>query len=297
MKLESVKNLVTSKFGRQVLKLRKNSPTLMFAAGVVGVIGTAVLASRATYKLEDVLIETDEQLDKIRTAGSEYVEYSEEDRQKDIVLCYIKTGFKIAGLYAPAAIVGALSITALTGAHVTLTRRNVSLTAAYAALDKGFRRYRDRVIGELGADKDREFRYEMEQREIVEEGPEGPTTKLILQPGRASVYARFFEKGNKNWNQQTAYNSMFVSCQQEWANNLLRYQGHVFLNEVYDMLGMDRSREGAIVGWILNNPNGDNYIDFGIFDNDVHSGMRFVTGNEPSMLLDFNVDGVIWDQI
>jgi hypothetical protein len=295
VKIQTIKNVVTSKFGRQVLKVRKNSPTLMFAAGVVGVVGTAILASRATYKLEDVLIETDEQLEKIRSA--EVVGYSEDDRQKDIVLCYIKTGFKIVSLYAPAVVVGALSITALTGAHVTLTRRNVSLTAAYAALDKGFRRYRDRVIGELGTDKDREFRYEMEKRTIVEETNEGPVSREILQPGRASVYARFFEKGNKNWKYEHPYNAIFVQCMQNYANDLLRMNGHVFLNEVYDLLGIDRSREGAIVGWILNNPNGDNCIDFGIFERDAHSGMLFVTGNEPSILLDFNVDGVIWDQI
>ena len=297
MKLQAIKNLITSKAGRQILKIRKNSPSLMFAAGVVGVIGTAVLASRATYKLEDVLVETDEQLDKIRSL--EHANYSEDDRQKDIVLCYIKTGFKIAGLYAPAVVVGALSITALTGAHVTLTRRNLSMTAAYAALDKGFRAYRERVVKELGVDKDREFRYEMENHEVIGETDQGPMVTMIKRPKDGSlIYGRFFEKGTtKNWKPSQSHNQMFIQCQQEWANNLLRYQGHVFLNEVYDMLGFERSREGAVVGWILNSPEGDGFIDFGIFDNDLHSGLRFINGDEPSVLLDFNVDGIIWDKI
>jgi hypothetical protein len=143
----------------------------------------------------------------------------------------------------------------------------------------------------------------MEDREIVEETDKGPKTKVIKQIGAkgASVYARFFDEYNRNWQPQGMYNQIFLSCQQNYANDMLRSRGHVFLNEVYDMLGFDRTPAGAVVGWILGdnceNQGGDGYIDFGVFEGDRHSGQRFVNGFEPSILLDFNVDGEIYKLI
>lgn len=296
MKLKLIKDFVTSKIGRQILVAQKHSPTILFGAGVVGVVTAAVIASRATLKLESVLDEAQEMLEKARTL--EDSRYSEEDRKRDIVIIYGKTTVKIARMYIPAVLIGSLAITALTGSHVILSRRNLAVTAAYAALDRGFREYRQRVVDELGIDKDREFRYDMKDREIVEETETGPQTKVIktVGPKGASVYARFFDEYSSNWNRMPSYNQMFLQCQQNYANDLLRANGHVFLNEVYDMLGLSRTREGSVVGWILDG-SGDGYIDFGVFQGDRHSGMRFVTGQEPSILLDFNVDGVIWNLI
>jgi hypothetical protein len=87
---------------------------------------------------------------------------------------------------------------------------------------------------------------------------------------------------------------MFIRSQQNYANDLLNARGHVFLNEVYDMLGIERTSAGAVVGWVRG--NGDNEIDFGVL-NDLHSGQRFINGDERSVLLDFNVDGVVYDLI
>ena len=88
---------------------------------------------------------------------------------------------------------------------------------------------------------------------------------------------------------------MYLKAQQNSFNDLLRARGHVFLNEVYDGLGLERSQAGAVVGWVLG--DGDNYVDFGIFDGDKPRARDFVNGLEASILLDFNVDGVIYDLI
>ena len=90
-------------------------------------------------------------------------------------------------------------------------------------------------------------------------------------------------------------NLFFLKAQQTNANVQLTVRGHVFLNEVYDMLGLPRTAAGAIVGWVRG--NGDDVIDFGIWDNnDINSD--FVNGyNRSKILLDFNVDGVIYDII
>lgn len=295
-KLNTIKTLVTSKAARQVLKVQKHSPILLFSAGVIGVVGTVILASRATLKLEEVLEEGQRNLAKVQILIHQ--DYSEEDRKKDLGLCYLKMTVNVAKLYAPAVLVGAASIAALTGAHVVLSRRNMGLTAAYAAVDQAYKEYRRRVIGEYGEDKDREFRYGVTSRDIVEDTPEGPVVTQLksFDPNVFSPYARFFDELNPNWSRTPEYNLLFLRCQQNYANDLLHSRGHLFLNEVYDMLGAERSRAGAVVGWVISK-NGDNFVDFGIFNGKNPKAIDFVNGQEGAILLDFNVDGVIFDKI
>lgn len=294
MNLKAISGAVASKIARPMLKAQKHSPTLLFGAGVVGVVTTVVLASRATLKLESVLEETEKNLNIARNL--EHEDYSEQDRKKDVALVYTKATLQIAKMYAPAVVVGVVSIAALTGSHVILNRRNVSLTAAYAALERGFNEYRKRVSDEYGDEKERELRYGSLTREIVEETDEGPVVKNI-PVGTKSIYARLFDRYTSNsWQDGPGYNQMFIQCQQNYANDLLNARGHVFLNEVYDMLGIERSKEGQVVGW-LKGAGGDGYIDFGVFDGNRDDTIRFINGDEKSIWLDFNVDGLVWDKI
>lgn len=296
MKLTAIKSVVTSKIGRQILTVQKHSPTLLFVAGAAGVVATVVLASRATLKLEEVLEDTEKNLVNAKTLDGIYE--NEAERQRDLAIIYTRAVLKVTRLYAPAVALGVLSIAALTGSHIMLTRRNFAITAAYAALDRGFKQYRQRVVDELGVNKDKEYRYGLTDREIVEEDEDGVLVKTVRDkaPHGASVYARFFDEHSSSWNKQHSYNQLFLQAQQNYANDLLNSRGHVFLNEVYDMLGISRTKEGAVVGWVKGS-DGDNYIDFGVFEGDRASGMRFVLGHERSILLDFNVDGIIYDQI
>lgn len=300
MNLKSIQTAVTSKVGRQVLVAQKHSPTILFAAGVVGVVATTVLAARATLKLEEVLDETQNDLDKANKASVLHPdEYSENDHKKDVVLIYARTAGKMTRLYGPAALVGMASIGCLTGAHLVLNRRNVALTAAYAALDKGFREYRRRVVEEFGEDKDRDLRFGLTSKDILDDECEGEPEKKtvkVIDGKNVSIYARFFDENSSSWNKMPHYNQAFIRCQQSYANDLLNARGHVFLNEIYDMLGLERSKEGAVVGWVKDG-HGDGYIDFGVFRGDTYMGQLFVNGDERSILLDFNVDGVIYDLI
>lgn len=301
MKLETVKSLITSKVGRQALLLRKHSPSILFVGGVIGVVGTAVLASRATLKLDDILSETKTKLDIIDTVQSD--EYSEEDRQRDKAIVYIRTVTSVARVYAPAVGLGVLSIAALTSSHIILNRRNAAITAAYALLDKGFREYRSRVEAAFGPEREQEIRYGVEKQKFTvkdEDGKEHQETVKVRTTG--SIYARCFDETNQNYSKMPNHNQFFLASQQQFCNDKLRAQGHLFLNEVYDMLGFERSPAGAVVGWIYDvcdNPDhmGDNFVDFKIFEGDRESGLRFVKGIERSVWLDFNVDGIIYDKI
>jgi len=299
-KFRAISNAVTNKIGRQGLIIQKHSPGLLFGAGVVGMIGTVVLASRATLKL-DALLE-DAQQKKTEVIEKVHPNYEDIDRKRDLTVVYTQMAIQVCKLYGPALIVGVASVAALTGSHHILNNRVVGLTAAYNVLDKGFKEYRSRVVSELGTEKDAEFRYGTEEVEVIEEGENGKKVIKTVQQikGKPSIYARYFDEHSTQWDRTPAYNQMFLRSQQSYANDLLNARGHVFLNEIYDMLGLTRTKEGAVVGWVkggLSGYTGDGYIDFGVFQGDVFQAMQFVNGEEKSVLLDFNVDGLIYDKI
>lgn len=282
--------------GRQMLKGQKHSPTILFGVGIVGVVATAVMASRATLKLNDILEESTIKKELIEDRASSDIDtYSQDDATRDLKVLKVITASSIIKLYGPAVSVGLISVTCLAGSHHILTTRNAGMMAAYAALEKGFNEYRDRVRDEVGDDKERHIRFGSEESIIVND--DGVETRGIrVGDMNPSVYARFFDETSNEWNRFPEYNRIFLRSQQNYMNDKLNAKGHVFLNEVYDALGIERSRAGAVVGWILSK-DGDNYIDFGVFADESQRIRDFVNGREGSILLDFNVQGQIFDKI
>jgi hypothetical protein len=294
--MKFVPEVIGKHISRNALLAQKASPEILFGVGVIGVIGSTVLACRATLKVDTVLDEAKEKLEKAKTL--EHEDYSEKDRSRDISLVYFQSGVKIARLYTPAIIVGGLSIYALTSSHRILTRRNVALTAAYGALEKGFNQYRARVVEKYGEEEDRNFRYGTREVEVVDPKTKKKKKVTRVSLDEPSIYARFFDSYSPSWNKEPEYNLIFLKCQQNYANDLLHSRGHVFLNEVYDMCGIPRSKAGAVVGWVLSTDDStDNFVNFGVFDGRKEVVRDFVNGLEGSILLDFNVDGVIYDKL
>lgn len=299
MSLRALSNVVTSKVGRQILLTQKHSPTIMLVGGAVGFVATAVLASKATLKMDGILREAEEDRAKIEKAEALKTEkYTAEDAAQDRKLSRVKLSIEVAKAYAPAVVVGVASLALFTGAHMILTKRIAGLTAAYAAVDKAFKEYRSRVIADAGEEKDREYRYDMVDKEIAVEDEHGPTTKVIKTPsGEAtSMYAVCFDETNRNFKKDWGYNQTFLAAQQTWANNKLRADGHIFLNDVYRMLGLPDTKAGAVTGWI-DGGDGDDTVIFNIFGPDPVGGDLFSQGNERAVWIDFNVDGVIYDKI
>ena len=107
-----------------------------------------------------------------------------------------------------------------------------------------------------------------------------------------NIYSRFFGKGCNLYVGDFETDMLFLKHVQANANSLLKKRGCVFLNEIYDMLGMPIDEDGQIVGWIFSDSNrvGDNYIDFGLKDN-------FYNRHKEGILLVFNVDGSIIDRL
>lgn len=331
-KFEITKNM-TRAFGKVGLTCKKYTPEALIIAGVVGVVTSAVMACKATTKVNDIIEETkenthdlhlvataagleeatdefsNEEIRKIDvlSAKEDVKNYTAQDLKKDTTIIYAQTAVKFIKLYGPAVVLGALSITSILASNNILRKRNVALAAAYATVDKGFKEYRSRVVERFGKDIDRELKYNIKAKEIEEttknaKGKEKTVKKSIevADVNEHSDYARFFDELCTGWKRDAEYNLMFLKHQQNYANEKLQKQGYLFLNDVYDMLGIPKTKAGQVVGWIYDEAHSDiydNFVDFGIYDLYNEKARDFVNGREKSILLDFNVDGNILDLI
>ena len=305
--MKNLKEKIVKVYNKSEMKVRKYSPEILAGVGVVGVIASTVMACKATTKLNDILAESKEQLEQIKTVAVDpaYADkYTEDDAKKDTTITYVQTGVKVAKLYAPSVILCASSLGCLLASNNILKKRNAALSAAYMTVDKSFKEYRRRVAERFGDEVEKEIRYNIKAKEITtvdEEGNEVKETVKVMEgadnPTTYSDYARFFDESCPAWQNDPEYNLTFLRAQQQYANDLLKAQGRLFLNDVYKMLGIDITKAGQVVGWVYDPdcPVGDNFVDFGIYDMSKERVRAFVNGYEPNILLDFNVDGNIWD--
>lgn len=289
---------------KTVMKLKKHSPEILVVAGIAGTVVSAVLACKATTKVAEILDETKGTLDTIHegmeTGAINGQEYTTEDGKKDTVVVYAQIGMKLAKLYAPAIILGTLSITSILASNNILRKRNVALGAAYAAIDKSFKEYRGRVIERFGEQVDTELKYGIKAKkfEEIEVDPETGKEKkvkktvMVADPNLQSDYAVYFDSKSRNYETNPDYNRMFLKAQQAFANDKLQTRGHLFLNEVLDDLDLPRTPAGQIVGWTKDGPDG--YVNFRIVEveRETEDGRH-----EPALLLDFNVEGNIWEKM
>lgn len=289
---------------KTVMKLKKHSPEILVVTGIAGTVVSAVLACKATTKVAEILDETKGTLDTIHegmeTGAINGQEYTTEDGKKDTVVVYAQTGMKLAKLYGPAIILGTLSITSILASNNILRKRNVALGAAYAAIDKSFKEYRGRVIERFGEQVDTELKYGIKAKkfEEIEVDPETGKEKkvkktvMVADPNLQSDYAVYFDSKSRNYETNPDYNRMFLKAQQAFANDKLQTRGHLFLNEVLDDLDLPRTPAGQIVGWTKDGPDG--YVNFRIVEveRETEDGRH-----EPALLLDFNVEGNIWEKM
>ena len=277
---------ITRTLGRSVLQVQKHSPVILTAAGVVGVVAAAVLAAKATLKLEETL-------DKAKARLEEPEGATPEPKLKAVTANVLD----LVKLYGPSVTLGAASLVCIVSAQGILHKRNAALVVAYKGLEQTYRNYRERVVEEYGEDVDRDFHRGIKTEVIEDEkGKKHKVKTLVDKDASYGEYTFVFGSENPNWTGFPERNEWFLTCQQAYLNDLLRFRGHVFLNEVLERIGMDHTKAGAVTGWILNS-EGDNYIDFNMFKLDTPAAKEYEHAEPGFILLDFNVDGVIWDKI
>lgn len=294
----------TLAFGKTKFKLQKHSPEILIVTGIVGTVLSAVMACKATLSVPEIVEEHKDALNEVHENPKNL---PVEQVRKETAMVFVRTGAKFVKVYAPSVILGSLSIASILASNDILRKRNVALGAAYATLNQSFNEYRNRVIERFGDKVDKELKYGLRSKkvEMTEVDPETGKEKKkketieISNGVVASPYAKFFDESSRCWEKDAELNLMFLRREQAYWNDKLRTRGYVFLNEVYERLDIPTTRAGQCVGWIYNpdRPNGDNYIDFGMYDITREPTREFVNGLERVILLDFNVDGVILDKI
>lgn len=305
-------NKLTRGLHRISFTVKKHSPELCTIVGIGGMVAATVMACKATTKLDDILVEAKDTIDTIKECSTNPdalpagAVYSKEDAQKDLVITYTKTGAKLLKLYGPSLAVMTLSITSIVASNVILKKRNIGLAAAYTAIDKSFKDYRERVVDKFGEEIDKQLKYGVKaveiEKEITDEDGNQKTVKEtvnVVDEGDLegySPYAKFFDDLSEYWKKDPEYNLMFLRTQEAHANERLKAKGYLFLNEVYAMLDIPETKAGQMIGWVYD-PEVEHKVDFGIYDIYRDSNRRFVNGIERSILLDFNVDGNIWEQM
>lgn len=311
MKKNEIMKSVSGTVHKVGFQLQRKSPELLVGLGIIGAITSAVLACKATTKAGKIIEEANDAISTIHQANENGVTnagetYSEQDCKKDLAVAYVQTGVKFAKLYAPAVLLGAASVTSILASHNIMKKRNVALAAAYAAVDKSFKDYRGRVLERFGEQVEKELRYNIKAQEIEETVTDGKGKEKTVKktadvaqagwdPSRYSPYAKIFDESHPDWRKDAEQNLYYLKALQAQATDKLRSQGHLFLNEVYDMLGFKRTQAGAAVGWIYDprHPIGDDFVDFGMYEVLREKAVDFVNGYERSFILDFNVVGDI----
>ncbi len=305
MNLSNLKVLASAKTAKILAKVKRYSPEIMIAGGIVCVVAGTVEACKATIKAEEVLDKHNHDISVIKEAKANLDDgafpatvYSEEDYKKDIAITYTKTSLNLVKTYSKAIVLTGTGICLFLTAHNIMSKRTAALATAYNILDNEFKKYRENVINEFGEEIDKKLRYSLsDKEETAEKEPEEakPNTKKNILG--YSDYAKCFDESNINWKKNAELNLIFLKAQERYANDKLEAQGFIFLNDVYELLDIPKTKIGQLVGWMKNSDNGDGYVDFNIYDIYNDAKRSFVNGGEPRIWLDFNVDGVIYDKI
>ena len=298
---------LSTKLGKVGLIIKKREPEILVIAGAVGAVTSTVLACKATLKVTEVLAEHKETINIIHdTAAREDMKekYTAETEKRDVRIVYTQTALKIAKEYAPAIILGGLSLGCMFASNNMLRKRNAALAVAYATIDKSFKDYRGRVAERFGTDVEEEIRLGMKEETITETERDPETGKdkkvkkkvKVADPNLTSDYAMYFnEQTSAYYDSCYDFNLSILHAKEAYWTNMLQQRGYVTLNEVLEDIGVAGHKAGMVVGWFYDkkNPQGDDQVLFNIKEVYVRTGdgehdMRKM------IIIDPNVQGEIY---
>lgn len=296
---------ITTAFYTGVARISKHAPTILSVTASAGVIATGYLAWKAGTRFEDVEgRDWERRKECLRNADTIPDEDVPKIERKNRILFILDTVRTVA----PAAIVGAATITMIYFSNSISKKRLAAMGAAYATLQTAFDGYKRTMVEALGKESVEKIlkpklpnvgKSAEEILSLDNKSDAANVSDAVVNSLKAlSLYARIIsEESSTCWDPNEDYTSQNIAAVQLWANRRLERKGHLFLNEVFDQLGLSRTREGAVVGW-LKNGEGDNYVSFGDFDASIYRvPSDDYTRVDSNFIVDFNVDGVIWDRI
>lgn len=292
--IAKVGETVAEKLGPIAATAMKYSPEIFTGLGIVSMVGSNVLSGWATLKAKSVM--------------EEDISYVSEDERRRVAIAKFA---KVAGYYAPCVITTGLGISFVVRGERIQRARVANAVAAYSALNAAFNNYRAEVTKDLGPSADAKYYTGdvLAKTDIYEEASDGKKPKkhreevVLREKMPGSPYAAIFDDISPDWVNNREQNLYFIKCQEVVANDKLRRRGYLFLSEVLDLLGLPYNPAGQFVGWIDEAYEGsvNGIVTFGIdyayLEAELEQAQAEGRNPEPSIWLDFNVDGEIWDKI
>lgn len=287
---------------------KKHSPEILTGVGVVAGVAATGFAIYGTFKMDDVLEKHEANMKKIEKAKwvaendpDKDISYTEEDIKRDTIMVYSKTVMGVIGVYMPTIVCTVVSTVSILSAHNILSKRNAAIMSAFAVVSEKFKDYRGRVIEEFGEAKDQEFYRGL--KEVKSKNEKGKTvTKREPIEDEAQGYSRYFDEFSPFWDDHNpGMNVAMLRSHIQTANYKLQRDGHLLLNDVYRMFGLEDTPEGCVVGWILDKDHPSTTVDFGVYGGATDDPWDFESDRpwdgEIGILLTFNPTGIIYDKI
>lgn len=284
--------------------LSKNTPDIYIGLGIVGVAVGSYLAIKAGKQAADIVNNVKEDIKFIDDSLEEVSEVTEEhikEAEKEKIELKVKAGVELAKIISPVVITNVVTIAMFLKGHEMNKKRLLAVGAAYNALNLDYSKYRDRVKEKLGEKEELAIRHNTPIVTIEEKDDKTDKKKKtdgydVSNKTEYSPFCKFFDATSPAWEKSATYNLTFLRAQQKMANDQLRNNGYLFVNDLYKNLGLEPIPEGQLFGWVYD-ADEDTTIDFGLYNIHDEAVRRFVNGVEPVVLLDFNVQGYILDKV
>lgn len=295
-------------------KTRANAPQTLFYGGIVLM---TVGAGYGVYKAYKGASEVSEKYND----GKEYIDnlYSKDHKKERFIhgtKNVLSTGLVVAKQQAVPIVIFAGGAVLSCKGYQKLAARAVMLAGLAAETKKELDGFFGRVSDQYGEDEANKLRYGLQQ-EVTEVEVTDPATGKVTkkkdivykETGIANaLYSYILEEGTmdpKYWSDSAFLNKKRLRMVIEQANAILNERGYIFLSEVLRMIGYkgkmtDREhftgwiKKGLVPDW-----HGDGFVSDGVTDGMLRTErvQAFISGTEPNVVVNFNVDGYIVDAL
>lgn len=241
----------------------KRSPEILLGIGIASGITATVLAVKATPKALELL--TEKRYEKYGDTLKEDDSYDDMPELKPVEV--VKATWKC---YIPAAINGVASIACLLGSHSVNAKRNAALATAYKLSETALNEYREKVVEEIGEDKEKVIRDKVSQKHL-DEKPVSKNEVIITGTGKQLCYdgisGRYFESDIQTI--RAAVNKI---------NETMVYEMYAALNDFYNEIGLSNTDMGDELGW---------NVDDGLLE--ISYGAMVADDGRPCITLDYHI--------
>jgi hypothetical protein len=219
--------------------VNENSTTVLTGLGVTGVIATAYLTGRASFKAAQMIEK--EELTYAVVAKDDDPEIAEPLRG------YEFTTFEKVRMvwptYIPPVLLGACTIASIIAANRIASKKVAALVLASGISERALKEYKERVIEKIGPSKEQDIQDEIAQRRVESEPISGD---VIVLGGEVLCY---------DLHSGRYFNSTHEAIKR--AENKINYELVHFsaasLSEFYDELGVSATTYSDMVGWDVGN--------------------------------------------